>query len=203
MWVRRPGMLTRNFYEFIKKKKENTKAAKDNECCNAASWQFGTYSEPWGLHDLYHRLDLGGPRSDGFFYGLSHGSGTSRFRSIWQMFHITAPRQLQQLPGPAMPCLSRTPMTPLTAPMTLIFSFTPRRRHSSVGSRCVLLSFKKRKGKAEIPYPENAPRAGWEKVGVQGRTSASSCPAGCHDFMTPARGWLRVLKTLQFPDFGF
>lgn len=59
---------------------------------------------------------------------------------------------------------------------------------------CVLLSFKKKKTKnekAQDTYPENAPPGRVRKSrSGKGKTSASSCPAGCHDFMAHAHGLL-------------
>lgn len=161
-------MLTRNFYESI----TNTMGPKTMRSLELAVGDgTGTYSEPWGLHDLYHRL------------------GNCELTFPWQR-HVSVSVHMTNVSHHCPPTTAAItwPGSRTYVVYAPAMTFAPSQLS---WLHCVLLSFKKENEKAQDTYPENAPPGRVRKSrSGKGKTSASSCPAGCHDFMAHAHGWL-------------
>lgn len=127
-------MLTRNFYESI----TNTMGPKTMRSLELAVGDgTGTYSEPWGLHDLYHRLR----NCELTFPWQRHVSVSVHMTNV--SHHCPPTTAAITWPG------SRTYVVYAPA-----MTFAPSQLS---WLHCVLLSFKKENEKAQDTYPENAP----------------------------------------------
>lgn len=140
-------MLTRNFYESI----TNTMGPKTMRSLELAVGDgTGTYSEPWGLHDLYHRL------------------GNCELTFPWQR-HVSVSVQMTNVSHHCPPTTAAItwPGSRTYVVYAPAMTFAPSQLS---WLHCVLLSFKKKKKKwkgTRYVSRKCAPGQGEKKFGVE------------------------------------